>query len=70
MTKGALEQTKNLPLSYSKQELVAQPIANTSEGKVEVGTEITLTSATPGASIYYTLDGTIPTTESTLYSDD
>lgn len=70
LTKGALEQTKEFTVIVLKQELVAQPIANPSEGKVEVGTEITLTSATPGASIYYTLDGTIPTTESTLYSDD
>ena len=34
------------------------------------GTEITLTCATAGASIYYTLDGSQPTTGSALYAED
>lgn len=70
LTKGGFEETKEFTVTVLKQDLVAQPIANPSEGKVEVDTEITLTSTTPGASIYYTLDGTTPTTESTLYSND
>lgn len=40
------------------------PDASTFEGSVNV----TLTSATAGASIYYTLDGSVPTSASTLYS--
>lgn len=48
---------------------VAAPQANPQAGQVTDGTQITLTCATSGASIYYTLDGTEPTSSSTLYSD-
>ena len=51
--------------SSSEPGTVAAPQA----GAVASGTEITLTCATTGASIYYTLDGTDPTTSSKLYSD-
>lgn len=49
---------------------VAAPQASPQAGAVASGTEITLTCATTGASIYYTLDGTDPTTSSTLYYDN
>lgn len=39
------------------------------EGDVESGTLVTITSETEGATIYYTLDGTEPTENSTVYSD-
>ena len=43
-------------------------VANmTSGSEVAKGTEIVLKTATPGARIYYTLDGSVPTTASTLY---
>lgn len=48
---------------------VAAPQASPQAGAVVSGTEITLTCTTSGASIYYTLDGTDPTTSSKLYSD-
>jgi hypothetical protein len=46
----------------------AKPTADIAGGNVVSGQEITLTSATTGAAIYYTLDGTTPTTSSTQYS--
>ena len=48
---------------------VAAPQASPQAGAVASGTEITLTCATSGARIYYTLDSSEPTTSSTLYSD-
>ena len=48
---------------------VAAPQANPQAGAVASGTEITLTCATADAQIYYTLDGSKPTTESMQYSD-
>ncbi len=53
---------------------VAAPQASSQAGDVASGTEITLTSSTPGAEIYYTLDGTDPTDPANesreLYSAD
>ena len=49
---------------------VAAPQASPQAGAVVSGTEITLTCTTSGASIYYTLNGTDPTTNSTLYNDN
>ncbi|SHJ26919.1 The GLUG motif-containing protein [Geosporobacter subterraneus DSM 17957] len=46
---------------------VATPAANPGAGAVAGGTEITLTTTTAGASIYYSLDGSTPTASSTLY---
>ena len=48
---------------------VAAPQADPQAGEVASGTAITLTCATDGAVIYYTLDGSEPTVSSTLYSD-
>ncbi|WP_097677476.1 chitobiase/beta-hexosaminidase C-terminal domain-containing protein [Anaerosalibacter sp. Marseille-P3206] len=42
--------------------------ANPSSGEIKEGTKVHLYTDTPGASIYYTLDGSIPTTNSTLYT--
>ena len=53
----------------SSEVIVAAPQASPQSGAVASGTEITLTCATSGASIYYTLDGTDPTTSSKVYSD-
>jgi glucose/arabinose dehydrogenase len=46
---------------------VATP-AFTPQSPITNGTSISISSATPGAAIYYTLDGTTPTTNSQIYS--
>lgn len=50
-------------------EQAAEPKADIKSGTVKKGTKITLTSDTPGAQIYYTLDDTAPTEDSTLYTE-
>lgn len=57
-----LEAVPQLPAS------AAVPFANPAGGAVVPGTSVALGSATSGATIYYTTDGTTPTTLSTLYS--
>jgi hypothetical protein len=49
-------------------EKVAAPIASLAAGGVPSGTEITLTTATAGADIYYTLNGSNPTASSAKYT--
>ena len=46
----------------------ASPSAKPGSGEVAAGTKIVLTSATADAAIYYTLDGSKPTANSTRYS--
>jgi hypothetical protein len=48
---------------------VATPTASPTARAVASGTEITLTTATTGATIYYTTDGSAPTASSTAYSN-
>jgi photosystem II stability/assembly factor-like uncharacterized protein len=49
-------------------EQVVKPTADPDGGNVLSGRKITLTSTTSGTAIYYTLDGTTPTTSSTSYN--
>jgi RHS repeat-associated protein len=44
------------------------PTASPAAGTITDGTSITLSTSTPGANIYYTLDGSTPTTGSALYT--
>jgi hypothetical protein len=46
----------------------ATPVISFSGGKYVAPGAVTITDTTPGAVIYYTTDGTTPTTASTLYS--
>lgn len=48
---------------------VAAPSAVPGEGSILSGTAITLSTSTSGADIYYTTDGSMPTTGSAVYSD-
>ncbi|MCM1530686.1 MAG: M6 family metalloprotease domain-containing protein [Bacteroides sp.] len=47
---------------------VRTPMFNPNGGAVTEGTRVTITSSTPGATIYYTQDGSEPTVKSTVYS--
>ena len=51
----------------SGKETVAAPTFNPNGGTVFAGTRVNIYSTTEGASIYYTTDGTEPTSASTLY---
>ena len=46
---------------------VETPVITPNGGEVEAGTEVAITCATDGATIYYTTDGSTPTTSSTKY---
>jgi len=47
---------------------IATPVASPAAGAYATIQTVTLTDATPGASIYYTLNGSYPSTSSTLYT--
>ena len=46
---------------------VATPTASPAAGEVASGTKVQLSTTTAGATIYYTLDGTTPTTSSAVF---
>lgn len=50
-------------------ERVAPVQATPAPGLVEAGTEVHLSTATPDATIYYTLDGSNPTEDSSVYTE-
>ena len=52
----------------TKIEIVATPAFSIATGAVDSGTTVAITCATTGAKIYYTKDGTEPTTTSTEYT--
>lgn len=48
--------------------VVVNPVINILSSEVDKGTEVVITSATIGSTIYYTLDGSEPTVNSTVYT--
>lgn len=61
---------KTLYAKWSGGGVVSDPTASIESGsKVKIGTKLFLSSLTPGARIYYTLDGSEPNEQSTLYAD-
>lgn len=50
-------------------ETVAAPVFSPAAGSVSAGTAVEITTATSGASIYYTVDGSAPSTGATLYTE-
>jgi len=65
-TKSGLPDSDVASITYRF--LCATPVASPTSAWFTPGTPITLWCATAGASIYYTLDGSYPTTASTLYT--
>ncbi|MEE0985410.1 MAG: chitobiase/beta-hexosaminidase C-terminal domain-containing protein [Bacteroidaceae bacterium] len=61
-------QVASATFTIKGKEVVATPAISPNGGEYESSATVTLTCATEGASIYYTLDGSTPTTASTLYS--
>ncbi|GHU10148.1 hypothetical protein FACS1894151_09220 [Spirochaetia bacterium] len=57
-------------LSVTYTAKAAAPVASPGEGQVSKGASITLTTATTGATIYYTDDGTTPSAGSTPYASN
>ncbi|KWX87276.1 hypothetical protein AMQ83_14060, partial [Paenibacillus riograndensis] len=54
--------------AYTIMAQVEAPTANPAGGAVAPGTTVALSSATSGAAIHYTLDGSVPTSSSPVYS--
>ncbi len=62
-------QVMTVSFTIAAPEQVAIPTANPAGGEVEYGTNVSLTTTTVGASVYYTLNGGDPTTASYYYME-
>jgi len=60
--------TENALSVFGLTRFLATPVITPSGGTFSNSVSITITDATPAAVIYYTLDGSAPTTSSTLYT--
>jgi Legume lectin domain/Chitobiase/beta-hexosaminidase C-terminal domain/Bacterial lectin len=54
--------------AYTDQAQTAEPIFSPASGTITAPTSVTISDTTTGAAIYYTTNGTTPTTSSTKYS--
>jgi uncharacterized protein YjdB len=67
---GKFTDTVNITVGTKPIKKVEKPKAFPNGGAVVSGTQITLKTTTKGAEIFYTVDGSIPTKNSTLYKED
>ena len=58
----------SIVVTYTPTSTVVTPSFSVAEGAVEKGTSLTLSTTTEGADIYYTTDGTTPTSSSNKYT--
>ncbi len=65
---GLKSPTKYIFIEESNPTKVKDVYATPNEGTVSQGTKVELTTSTEGATIYYTVDGSEPNTNSTKYS--
>ena len=58
----------SVSFTIKAREIVATPAFSISGGEVEEGTQVTISCATSGATVYYTTDGSTPSTSSAKYT--
>ena len=66
--KDGLTDSEVASASYTIAAPCATPTFSVEEGEVEKGTTVTISTTTDDATIYYTIDGSTPTTSSSAYS--
>jgi sugar lactone lactonase YvrE len=64
----AVQNIKSWTFTAGTTQAAAEPVFNPMPGTYTLAQNVSLSSATTGATIYYTTDGTIPSTTSTVYS--
>ncbi len=64
---GDLDNKVSVVVNVGDSETTEAPVADVLPGEYEGALSVGLSSATDGATIYYTLDGSEPTTDSTVY---
>ena len=67
--KEGMENSEVVQEVYTRQEQVATPIINPEGGTFSGSQTVMISCPTAGAAIHYTIDGSIPTTSSPLYSN-
>ncbi len=64
----AIQNIKTWTFTSGTTQVAADPTFTPSPGTYASAQNVSLSSATPGATIYYTVDGSTPTTSSAVYS--
>ena len=64
----AIQNIKTWTFTSGTTQTAADPVFNPAPGTYTSSQSVSLSSATPGATIYYTVDGSTPTTSSSVYS--